>query len=360
MSENVMVRLEGVTKIFTDCTAVDNQDLDIYEGEFLTLLGPSGCGKTTTLRMIAGLEIPTNGRILIHGEDVTFNLPSERDTSIMFQNYALFPHKTVGENIAFGLKMRGIDKKEQEIKVREMLDFVQLPAVYDRKPHQLSGGQCQRVALARSLVMQPSVLLLDEPLGALDAGLRKAMQLELKNIQRKTGITFIYVTHDQEEALTMSDRIAVMQNGVIEQLAPPSVIYEQPKNEFVAKFVGRCNLIPGKVIEQENGLVLVSNDALGRLRAKNPAGEIRAGEEVKILVRPEKVWFSNQNNTANGTVISKAYVGSRVDYQIECNGLVLLVEADALVDLYIGDEVDVCWEAKDSIIMPKNFCNTTE
>jgi putative spermidine/putrescine transport system ATP-binding protein len=243
----IAVRLEGVEKRFGDVTAVDHVDLDVRDGEFFSMLGPSGSGKTTTLRLIAGFELPTSGRILLHGADVTTVAPFDRDVNTVFQDYALFPHMTVGENVAYGLMVRKVPKPERAERVRDALRMVRLEGYDDRKPGQLSGGQRQRVALARALVNRPRVLLLDEPLGALDLKLREEMQIELKAIQQQVGITFIYVTHDQEEALTMSDRLAVFNHGRIEQLGSPADVYERPTTRFVAGFVGTSNLLTGDV-----------------------------------------------------------------------------------------------------------------
>jgi putative spermidine/putrescine transport system ATP-binding protein len=237
------VLLEGVRKSFGDVAAVDDLTLEIPQGEFFTMLGPSGSGKTTTLRLIAGFERPDEGRILLAGADVTDEPPYNRDVNTVFQDYALFPHMTVAENIGYGLKIKRVGRKERAVKVEEALGIVRLPGLGPRKPAQLSGGQRQRVALARAIVNEPAVLLLDEPLGALDLKLRQEMQIELKRIQREVGITFVYVTHDQEEALTMSDRVAVFNHGRIEQIGPPAELYEHPANEFVASFVGVSNVL---------------------------------------------------------------------------------------------------------------------
>ncbi|MGH2744284.1 MAG: ABC transporter ATP-binding protein, partial [Thermoleophilaceae bacterium] len=255
------VRLRGVTKRFGDLTAVREMDLDIPRGEFFTMLGPSGCGKTTTLRMIAGFEDPTEGTVLLDGEDVTGHPPFKRATNTVFQSYALFPHLSVERNVGFGLERRRVAKEEIRRRVSEELERVGLGREAKRKPRQLSGGQQQRVALARALVNRPAVLLLDEPLGALDLKLRKQLQVELKRIQQDVGITFVYVTHDQEEALTMSDRIAVMNRGVIEQIADPETVYERPTTTFVAGFIGVSNLMPGEVVSIQTGHAELRLDA---------------------------------------------------------------------------------------------------
>src|SRR4051794_37691753 len=247
------VRLERVTKRFGDFAAVREMDLDIPRGQFFTMLGPSGCGKTTTLRMVAGFEEPSEGRVLLDGDDVTDLPPFRRPTNTVFQSYALFPHRSVEQNVAFGLQRQKVDKSEIKRRVAEELERVGLAGEGHRKPAQLSGGQQQRVALARALVNRPAVLLLDEPLGALDLKLRKQLQVELKRIQRDVGITFIYVTHDQEEALTMSDRIAVMNRGVVEQCDVPESVYDRPRTTFVAGFIGVSNLMPGMVVSANGG-----------------------------------------------------------------------------------------------------------
>jgi spermidine/putrescine transport system ATP-binding protein len=289
------VRLQGVTKAFGDLVAVDDLDLDVAEGEFFTLLGPSGCGKTTTLRMVAGFEEPTAGTVLIAGQDVV-NLPAhKRPTNTVFQSYALFPHLTVGENVAFGLRRKKVPKEEIDRRVATELERVGLAREVNRRPAQLSGGQQQRVALARALVNLPKVLLLDEPLGALDLKLRKGLQIQLKQIQRDVGITFVYVTHDQEEALTMSDRIAVMQAGRIEQMGPPEEVYERPDTTFVAGFIGVSNLMPGTATSVDGNRARVKLDSGVELDA--PANGVTTGERIHAVVRPEKL----QIQTANGS-----------------------------------------------------------
>jgi spermidine/putrescine transport system ATP-binding protein len=273
------VELRGVTKRFDDVVAVDNIDLSVRNGEFLSLLGPSGCGKTTTLRLIAGFEQPEEGEILIAGEDVAGLPPYKRDVNTVFQSYALFPHLNVLDNVAYGLKQRGLRKPAREDKAREALGLVRLEQLERRKPRQLSGGQQQRVALARALVMEPKVLLLDEPLGALDLRVRKQLQIELKRIQHSVGITFVYVTHDQEEALVMSDRVAVMHAGKIEQLGPPREIYDEPASRFVADFIGETNFI-----KQNGGVVAVRPERLHISRATQATRDGLGGEIVTTMV----------------------------------------------------------------------------
>ena len=288
--ETVDVHLERVTKRFGDLAAVDDLTLDVQAGEFFSLLGPSGCGKTTTLRMIGGFEEPTAGRIFLGGQDVTLRPPYRRDVNTVFQSYALFPHLDVSENVAFGLRRKRVPRKDVDRRVNEVLDLVDLPEHRTRKPGQLSGGQQQRVALARALVNHPKLLLLDEPMSALDAKLRKQMQIELKRIQAEVGITFLYVTHDQEEAMTMSNRIAVMRSGKIEDLGSPVRVYERPATEFVASFLGASNLLSGTVLAHGGSSSTVSVEGGGVMTVPSSlAGRHGVGRAVKVGVRPEKI-----------------------------------------------------------------------
>jgi spermidine/putrescine transport system ATP-binding protein len=310
------VRLKGVTKRFGDVVAVEDLDLDIGEGEFFTLLGPSGCGKTTTLRMVAGFEEPSEGRVLIDGDDVAGFPPYRRPTNTVFQSYALFPHLSVGENVAFGLRRKKVHSEEVERRVASELERVGLAGEVNRRPAQLSGGQQQRVALARALVNLPKVLLLDEPLGALDLKLRKGLQIQLKQIQRDVGITFVYVTHDQEEALTMSDRIAVMNAGRVEQIDSPEEVYERPASSFVAGFIGVSNLMPGTVASANGDRATVRLDTGVELDA--PADGVSTGERCYAVVRPEKLRIdavdarshSNGQPSVEGTVEASVYLGT--------------------------------------------------
>jgi spermidine/putrescine transport system ATP-binding protein len=311
------VRLDGVRKAFGDFEAVRGLDLDIQRGEFFTMLGPSGCGKTTTLRMVAGFEDPTGGRVLIDGEDVAGLPAHRRPTNTVFQSYALFPHLSVGENVAFGLRRKKVAKDETQRRVREELERVGLAREINRRPNQLSGGMQQRVALARALVNLPKVLLLDEPLGALDLKLRKGLQLELKRIQRDVGITFVYVTHDQEEALTMSDRIAVMDEGRIEQVDSPEAVYERPATTFVAGFIGVSNLMPATVTSAAGARGRVRLDA--GVEVDTAVNGFQVGERAHAVVRPEKLTVMPASGAdggaeghaqVNGLVESSVYLGT--------------------------------------------------
>ncbi|MGE3796354.1 MAG: ABC transporter ATP-binding protein [Thermomicrobiales bacterium] len=322
------VELVRVSRSFGDVQAVDDLSLSIQTGEFITLLGPSGCGKTTTLRMIGGFEYPQSGTIAIHGDVMGTRPPHKRPVNTVFQNYALFPHMTVGRNIGYGLEMAGVPKKERGKRITEALELVRLPHVENRKPHELSGGQQQRVALARALINRPKVLLLDEPLGALDLKLRKAMQLELKQLNREVGITFVYVTHDQEEALTMSDRIAVMSQGRILQLGTPDEIYERPATIFVADFIGQTNLLAGEIAEVNPDFADVRLKSGARVLAlRGDASSV--GQETTVAVRPERVSFAdsfdgghipNGWNLLSGTVREIVYLGTHTQYRLETTG----------------------------------------
>ncbi len=321
------VRLVDVVKRFGDTMAVDHIDLDVQKGEFFSLLGPSGCGKTTTLRMIGGFEQATSGLIELQGQDVTWLPPFKRNVNTVFQNYALFPHLTIYENVAFGLRRKGAKDDEVKRRVHEMLELVELPGFEARKPTQISGGQAQRVALARALINKPAVLLLDEPLGALDLKLRKQMQIELKRIQQEVGITFIYVTHDQEEAMTMSNRIAVMNKGRYEQLGDPEQLYERPTTRFVAGFLGVSNLLPG-TIEGADGTFATLRLTDGALvRAPRALVDGATGAAVEIGVRPEKIRMREPDvevptghNELAGTVRDASYIGVSTQYEVVTAG----------------------------------------
>ena len=317
------LRIEGITKTFGKLYACDDISLDVYRGEFFALLGGSGSGKSTLLRILAGLEMPDRGRVLIDGVDVTALPPYKRPVNMMFQSYALFPHMSVAQNIAFGLKQDGLGAGEIRDRVQQMLELVQMPLLGARKPAQLSGGQRQRVALARALAKQPKLLLLDEPLGALDKRLRERTQFELVNIQERVGTTFVMVTHDQEEAMTMSSRIAVMDAGRIVQVSTPAALYEYPSTRFVAEFIGGINLFEGRVLSQdlERGLVRVQCDDLESPILARHADFVPEGTAVSVAVRPEKIDVHESrpqaDNVAVGKVRDIAYLGDVSIYQVE-------------------------------------------
>ncbi|MDX6376390.1 MAG: spermidine/putrescine transport system ATP-binding protein [Gaiellaceae bacterium] len=348
--------IDGVTKMFGDFTAVDDVSFTIREGEFFTMLGPSGCGKTTTLRMIAGFEEPTNGRILLQGRDVTYVPPARRNVNMVFQAYALFPHMTVWDNIAFGLQIKKVSRAETKERVEEAIRTVRLENFEKRKPGQLSGGQQQRVALARALVNRPAALLLDEPLGALDLKLRKELQLELKHLQTQTQTTFVYVTHDQEEALTMSDRIAVMKDGIVEQIASPRELYERPATPFVAGFIGVSNLIHVRVDRREGNLVIMDLGDGERIVAVDSGGSA----ELEVTVRPEKIKLAagevaaSTVSSVSGVINEVIYLGSMTQLMVELRtGEHLVVHRlnDAGTDPAVGERVVLHWAADHSYVI---------
>jgi spermidine/putrescine transport system ATP-binding protein len=323
MDDSVGISLESVSKRFGKLEAVKSVSLDIREGEFFSLLGPSGCGKTTTLRMIGGFEQPDEGRVLLRGVDVTNAPPNRRNVNMVFQHYALFPHMSIHDNVAFGLKLKKLDKGEQRERVSEMLRVIELEGLERRKPAQLSGGQQQRIALARALVNRPAALLLDEPLGALDVKLRKQMQLELKRIQSELGTTFVYVTHDQEEALAMSDRIGVMNRGVVEQIGSPREIYEHPKTAFCADFIGSLNALDVQVDEVSDGQALVRVSPTERLVVSVSDGQ-RQGESLKLAVRPERIRIDlagqpapEEGSRLEGVVTDVVFLGSVTQFHVD-------------------------------------------
>ena len=324
----IAVELQGVTKRFGDVVAVDDIDLTVADGEFFSLLGPSGCGKTTTLRMIAGLELPSQGPLSIHGEEMGLRPPNKRPVNTVFQSYALFPHMDVRTNIGFGLEMRKVDKDERSDLIDWAVSLVEMDGMEQRKPNQLSGGQQQRVALARALVNRPEVLLLDEPLGALDLKLRQQMQTELKNLQREVGITFIYVTHDQEEAVTMSDRIGVMHEGRLLQIDTPEAIYERPITRFVADFIGRTNFLEATVASGDE-VVLTNGDRL-RVPTSHPEGTA-----IAVTVRPERLTVHGRgqapegSHRLDGVVDSAVYLGNAVTYSVSVDWMHLEIRCPA-------------------------------
>lgn len=349
-----IVELVGVNKLYGANHVVKDLNIEVEEGEFLTLLGSSGCGKTTTLRMIAGFEEPSTGTIKVEGESIEEKEPFERDVNTVFQTYALFPHKTIFDNIAYGLKMKKVPKAEIKERVLEMMEMVQLSGFEKRYPSQLSGGQKQRVAIARALINKPKVLLLDEPLGALDLKLRKQMQLELKRLQKKLNITFIYVTHDQEEALTMSDRIAIMHDGVVDQLASPTEIYEHPATRFVATFVGETNIYDGCVTSINNQVATVT--------LENGAVKVKCDDSFSILeyatisVRPEKMRFDtvpHEGFELVAVVKDYIYVGSVLKCIVDLpNGNELKIERLAGQELPpIGSVIYPYWDPEDAVLI---------
>lgn len=345
------VDVRGITKHFDDVVAVDDVSFTVGEGEFVSLLGPSGCGKTTTLRMIAGLETPTEGEIRIAGEDVTGQPTYERDIGMVFQDYALFPHKTVGENVGFPLKMRGVPEAERRERVRETLEMVQLPGTMDRNPEELSGGQQQRVALARALVYEPDVLLMDEPLSALDRVLRQEMRVELKRIQDEVNITTIYVTHDQTEAFSMSDTVIVLEDGRLSQQGPPLEIYENPVSEFVGDFIGRSSRLVGEV---SGGALQIGDSTLSL-----PESADVDGESVAVLLRAEKLTISpeptGQANELPATITTMNYLGEKTQFfcELETGEEVVVAEQGftALDEYEPGDDVYVTAPAENLIVV---------
>ena len=359
-----VIEIDHVVKRFGEFVAVDDVDFSIGQGEFFSMLGPSGCGKTTTLRMIAGFEQPTSGAIRLDGVDVSKVPPNRRDVNTVFQQYALFPHMNVFDNVAFGPQSKKADKDTIKKRVSEMLEVVRLTEFASRRPAQLSGGQQQRVALARALVNLPKALLLDEPLGALDLKLRHAMQFELKRIQREVGITFVYVTHDQEEALTMSDRIAVMSDGRVEQIGTPAEIYDNPASVFVAGFIGQANLWPATITEHATGTTRVT--ALGGASLCGSCGDVTlaVGSEVTLMVRPERISISlTQPTSQNGgdqsvsaTVSDLAFQGPIVRLALEtADGSPIIANVDPDADLPLlrpGDSVWASWTQSAACVLP--------
>lgn len=361
MGESIL-KLQQIRKSFDHTEVLKGVDLEVAQGEFITLLGASGCGKTTTLRIIAGLELPDSGSVILEGRDITDWEPNKRDVNTVFQNYALFPHMNVADNVGYGLKIRKVPKAEIAERVKQALRLVQLEEYGKRMPDQLSGGQRQRIAIARAVINEPKVLLLDEPLGALDLKLRRQMQLELKRLQKKLHITFIYVTHDQEEALTMSDRIAIMHDGVMDQIGSPTDIYERPATKFVATFIGETNVFDGTiksivngkaVIGIENGDVTTSG-SVTETEEKNTGFSV--GEFVTVSVRPEKLHFSAEpveGFSVPALVKDYIYVGSVVKcLAVLPNGNEVKMERLAGEELpKSGDKVFICWNPEDAVLI---------
>ena len=353
----VLLQIRHLSKSYGDTQILQNINLDIYDGEFLTLLGPSGCGKTTLLRLIGGFELPNAGSLQLEGVDIA-GLPAEkRPINTVFQQYALFPHMNVYDNIAYGLKLKGVPKTEIDQRVREALAMVQLDHTINRRPQDLSGGQQQRIAIARAVVNRPKMLLLDEPLSALDAKLREQMQSELKRLQRELGITFVFVTHDQQEALSMSDRIAVMKNGVFQQIDTPIGIYESPANLFTASFIGETNLFKGKVLVVNPATIKVEvveqNDSFHPIRElPRPKFDVQVGQNVNLLLRPEdiRVYYTHEGHEGLiGNVVDSAYKGSTLDSVIRLkNGNIVKTseyfnEDDPNFNYKLGQEVRIDW-----------------
>ena len=353
------VKFEQVVKRYGDFTALQALDLRIEEGEFLTLLGPSGCGKTTTLRLIAGFITPTEGHIFLGDAEITRLAPQDRDVGMVFQDYALFPHLTIGENIAFGLVERRVDKATIRARIDQLLGLIELPEVGERYPAQLSGGQRQRVAVARAVAYTPRVLLMDEPLGALDLKLRETMQTELRRIQQELGITTIYVTHDQSEAMNMSDRIAVMNRGIVEQVGTAKEIYDRPRTRFVAGFVGQINFLEGRVLECRGDQAVV--EACGAHFRTRSSGPFAAGEKAMVAVRPERLTIckagghANADNRVEGSIEAISYAGNLVRTTIRTrDGTRLTGECrpDETTN-HIGDPVVATWSGDNSLLLPE-------
>ena len=360
-----IIRIEGLAKHFGDFVAVDSIDLDIERGEIFSILGASGCGKTTLLRMLAGFETPTSGRIIIDGVDLTDEPPYRRPVNLMFQSYAIFPHMTVEQNVAYGLRKERVPRDEVKSRVAEMLDLVQLQQFATREPNQLSGGQRQRVALARALVKRPKVLLLDEPLAALDKKLREHTQFELMGIQDRLGITFVVVTHDQEEAMILSSRIAVMNQGRLEQVGRPKEVYEYPVSRFVADFIGTINMFEGTVETVSGGVIAVRCDPAGAIMRAMSAEAPAAGEKVCLAIRPEKIFISQEepetewNTSLRGVVDDLGYFGNLSLYRIRLdNGRIVQVSAQnrrrsAERFLEWDDQVLISWRAQSVVVLTK-------
>lgn len=351
-----MLEIRNLKKQFDHADVLRGVSLTIETGEFVTLLGPSGCGKTTTLRIVAGLTEPDEGSVLLDGVDITRLPPEKRDVNTVFQSYALFPHMNVGKNIAYGLRVRGVKKEERARRVEEMLRLVALEGFEKRMPSQLSGGQRQRIAIARALVLGPKLLLLDEPLGALDLKLRQQMQRELKDIQKRLGIAFLYVTHDQEEALNLSDRIAIMRDGLIEQIGAPEDIYERPTTRFAAEFIGQSNFLRCEVVEAENGTPTLSY-AGRRFPGRAGGPELRAGDEVEVCLRLERVRLSRAPMgpcSLPGVLKSRHYAGGSIRETVALSGgqeVLAIQQSSGEERLEEGDQVYVSWNPNEAALV---------
>ncbi len=363
-TNNQYIRINNVSKHFDKVIAVDQVSIDIGAGEFFSLLGPSGCGKTTLLRMLAGFESPTSGEIYIDGKPMSTVPPYQRPTNMVFQNYAIFPHLNVRRNIAYGLRKDKLGKSEMNQRVDEALEMVKLSGFGSRHANELSGGQRQRVALARALIKRPKVLLLDEPLGALDKKLREEMQFELRTLQESVGITFIFVTHDQEEALTLSDRVAVMARGDVLQIAPPQQLYSQPVSIEVAEFIGQMNFIDARVSEIHGDQVLLNTQGLGRIQAFGNADFLEQGKEIVVAIRPEKLSLTTApapegRITVKGKLKTSAYLGNRSHFYVSVDGCKKAlavaaheVELSSGQSLERGSEVWLSWAEESLVLLP--------
>tara|TARA_B100000408_G_scaffold125497_1_gene107416 strand:+ start:980 stop:2089 length:1110 start_codon:yes stop_codon:yes gene_type:complete len=365
---NDFIMVDGITKTFGSVVAVDNINLEIKQGEFFSLLGASGCGKTTLLRLLAGFEKPDKGRIFIEGEDITYLIPNKRPTNMVFQNYAIFPHMDVASNIGYGLRKEKLSNKELHHRIDHYLELIKLSGYGNRKADQLSGGQRQRVALARALIMQPKVLLLDEPLGALDKQLRANMQIELRLLQKDVGITFVFVTHDQEESLSMSDRVAVMSNGKILQVSSPDELYEKPENEEVANFIGTINFFDATISSTNNGIYSLKSKYLGMIQTNCKNNVYSTGEEVLVGIRPEKLNLhvnkpEQDSGIIEGIVENISYLGERSHYYVKIDGLSKTVSVSsqnvnrAQINQLINDnkKVWITFDSDNLIIIKKNY-----
>ena len=348
MIKNNYIKLRNISKKFNEVTAVDSLDLDIREGEFFSLLGPSGCGKTTLLRILAGFEYPTTGSVFIDDSEVTNQTPNLRPSNMVFQNYAIFPHINVQRNIEFGLRKEKLSKQELDLRVKESLKMVQLEGYEERFSNQLSGGQRQRVALARALIKRPKVLLLDEPLGALDKKLREEMQIELRNLQKDLGITFIFVTHDQEEAMTMSDRVAVMNEGKILQISPPKELYNNPINKFVSEFIGNINLLESKTITQNNQDLSLDILGVGKQDFKKNNFNSILSDNIFVALRPEDIYIKkerieNVDISIHGIVKNVSFYGESTYFYVKVEGIKKLLMVSNYVDQVSINENDECY-----------------
>ncbi len=361
-NSKTLISIDQVSKHFGDVIAVDKVSIDIAEGEFFSLLGPSGCGKTTLLRMLAGFESPTSGEMYIDGKPMSEIPPHQRPTNMVFQNYAIFPHLDVAGNIAYGLRKLKLDKIEQARRVDEALEMVKLPGYGKRRANELSGGQLQRIALARALIMRPKVLLLDEPLGALDKKLREEMQLELRALQESVGITFIFVTHDQEEALTLSDRVAVMSQGQVLQMASPQELYNHPVNVEVAQFIGQMNFFEAQVLEVNGSEVKLDSAGLGQFSASTNADFVRNGASVIAALRPEKMILTaatetRPDNAIEGVLKTSAYLGDRSHFYVAVEGceeaVAVAGQENFSQAINRGSQVQLSWSKESIVLLPK-------